>query len=118
MKTITAISIFILLAFTKSFAQSMSCQELFTIVTTEYDRKDQRHCVLSDMLVKVTRYEIEDMGFVVAYIKSGDYDFSGSPYIFCDISTYTWSQFNTAAIYDGWGNAFHKYIFNQTCNCY
>lgn len=101
-----------------SYSQSISCQELFSTVTSNYDTKDTASCYNSSMLAKVIYYEYENMGFVVAYIKSGDYDFSGKPYIFCGISSYTWSSFKTNGMTGSWGESFHEYIMDQTCNCY
>ncbi|SDS49856.1 hypothetical protein SAMN04515667_2311 [Formosa sp. Hel1_31_208] len=99
-------------------AQSISCQELFETVT-EYYSNDSVTCLGSTMLVKVEYYKIEGNGFVVAYIKSNAYDFNGSPYIFCGISQQRWSAFKTNGMYGGsWGESFHEYIRDYTCNCY
>ena len=70
------------------------------------------------MLAEVEYYELQNMGFVVAYIKSSDYDFTGKPYIFCGISSYTWSSFKTSGMMGSWGESFHEYIMDHTCDCY
>lgn len=74
---------------------------------------------MSTMLAKVEYYRLDDMGFVVAFIKSNDYDIYGKPYIFCGISLDRWDAFVNGAIYGGsWGESFHQYIRDYTCNCY
>jgi hypothetical protein len=78
--------LFILLFLVNSkeiIAQSMSCQELFDTVTQHYDSRDIVPIVGSSMLVKAIHYTLQGNGFVVAYLKSNDYDYQGRPYIFC-----------------------------------
>lgn len=99
-------------------AQDISCQELFEIVTTDYDSKSTTMAYGSSMLAKVEYYKLEGTGFVVAYIKDNSYDYSGTPYIFCGISSQRWNNFTTEGIYSSYGKAFHKYIMDYTCNCY
>ncbi len=99
-------------------AQSISCQELYDFIVEEYDSKDQVTCYGSSMLTKVTRYTYDGNGFVVAFIKQNDYDFRGSPYIFCGVSSWTWSSFKISGMGDSWGEAFHEYIFGHKCACY
>lgn len=50
-------------------AQTISCQELFETVTENYDTKDNINCFGSTALVKITYYRLENIGFVVAYLK-------------------------------------------------
>ncbi|WP_186990409.1 hypothetical protein [Constantimarinum furrinae] len=99
-------------------AQKISCQELFRIVTENYDSKNTATCYGSSMLVKANYYRLEGMGFVVAYIKSSDYDFKGKPYIFCGISTQRWNTFKNNGMLGSWGESFHEYIRDFTCDCY
>jgi len=98
-------------------AQSVSCQELFEIVTENYDNRDFVTPIGSSMLAKVTHYTVEGNGFVVAYIKSNQYDFTGKPYIFCGISSQRWSSFKSEGMFGSWGESFHEYIRDYTCNC-
>ncbi len=73
----------------------------------------------SSWLVKVEYYQVDyDGGLVIAYIKKNDYDFKGKPYIFCGISSQRWSAFKTEGLYGSYGEAFHKYIMDYTCDCY
>lgn len=95
----------------------MRCQELFNAVTKKYESKDYVTCYNSSMLAKVEYYRLENMGFVVAYIKQNDYDIYGKPYIFCGISRERWNYFKSYGMYNSWGKAFHKYIIDYTCNC-
>ena len=114
-KTIT---ILLLIGVFSGKAQSVSCQELFEVVTSDYDNSDQTSCFGSTMLAKAEYYEYNNVGFVVGYIKSNDFDFDGSPYIFCGISSYTWSSFKSDGMTGSWGKSFHKYIMDSKCNCY
>ena len=116
MKKIIIVLAVLLFGCIDSYSQSMSCQEVFDIVTSKYDRKESTTCFGSTMLVKVDYYTLDNNGFVVAYIKSNDYDFSGKPYIFCGISSMTWINFKVYGM-NGWGEAFHKYIMDYKCNC-
>lgn len=99
-------------------AQQYSCQELFQEITSNYDTKSETPCYGSSMLVKAVYYTYGGQGFVVGYLKSSDYDMSGRPYIFCGISTYTWSRFKAEGMTDSWGESFHKYIMNERCDCF
>lgn len=96
----------------------MSCEEVYSTVINNYDYKDAASCYGSSMLAKVEYYRLDNMGFVVGYIKRSDYDFSGQPYIFCGISSYQWSRFKASGMTGSWGESFHEYIMDYTCNCY
>jgi hypothetical protein len=98
-------------------AQNYTCSELAEYVSSEYETRDQVTCFNSSMLVKAEYFRLDDVGFVIAYIKSGDYDFYGSPYIFCGISNYTWSSFKSGGMMGSWGKSFHQYIMDNKCNC-
>ena len=103
----------------KTYSQSISCNELYDIVINNYDDKQSVSCIGSNMLVRVDYYTLNDNSFVVAYIKSFEYDFRGKPYIFCGLSSITWSYFKLEAVYGGsWGQSFNKYIMDYNCNCY
>ena len=109
---------FFIFVFTELNGQSISCQELFNVVTSDYDYSDETSCYGSSMLARVGYYEYNNMGFVVAYIKDSEYDFSGDPYIFCGISSYTWNSFKSSGMTGSWGESFHEYIMDNKCNCY
>lgn len=98
--------------------QTMSCQKIFNFVTQNYDSKDSVNCYTSSMLTKALYYEVDNMGFVVAYIKSNDFDVYGKPYIFCGISRMRWINFKSEGMYGSWGKSFHAYIRDYTCDCY
>lgn len=109
--------ILLLLYSSEMIAQSMSCQELFDTVTKYYDNSDVVSTVGSTMLTKANFYNVQGTGFVVAYLKSNDYDLQGRPYIFCGISTQDWINFKNEGRSGSWGESFHKYIRENTCNC-
>ena len=119
MRNIVVLVFILFFGYSKSYSQSISCQELFETVVNNYYDKQSVNCYGSTMLVKVEYYTLRNNGFVVAYIKSNDYDFRGKPYIFCGVSSMTWIYFKSEAMVEGsWGKSFNKYIMDHTCNCY
>lgn len=115
---ILLVGILIFVNHLEAYSQSISCKELYSTVVTNSDYQDSTNCFGSSMLAKTEYYEYQNMGFVVAYIKSNDYDLSGKPYIFCGISSLTWSRFKTNGMTGSWGESFHEYIMDYTCKCY
>jgi len=113
----TLLIIFFLFFGRLSSAQEISCQKLYETITSQYDSESSVSCIGSSLLAKATYYTLDDMGFVIAYIKENEYDINGKPYIFCGISSQRWSYFKSDGIYS-WGKSFHKYIRDYTCNCY
>lgn len=115
MRKIIFVLSFVLLSAMNSYSQKMGCQEMFEIVTTQYDSKETANCYGSSMLVKVDFYKVGNNNYAVAYIKNNEYDFKGKPYLFCGIPSMNWSYFkyNTKS----WGESFNKYIKEYTCNC-
>ena len=99
-------------------AQSISCEEATQYIIKNLPRLESQICFSSSMLTKVEYYKLnsEETGYVVAYIKQNDNDIFGKPYLFCGISLQRWQDFKFAGIIS-WGEAFHKYIINYTCNC-
>lgn len=98
-------------------AQNMSCQEAMEIVSKNYDYRDNVVPIGSTMLAKATYYTVDGAGYVVAYMKSNQYDLQGRPYIFCGISSQQWAKFKSAGTYGSWGESFQNHIMNYTCNC-
>lgn len=97
--------------------QKPSCNDLVTYAKNNYDSKDSPTIITSSMLAKVEGYKINGSYFVIAYIKQNDYDFYGTPYIYCGISDERWSAFKNGGLYGSWGKSFHKYIMDYTCDC-
>jgi hypothetical protein len=100
-----------------TFSQEVSCNALMDYVEKNDSYPQTVNCFNSSLLVKVKRYEVGGATVVVAYIKKNEYDFRGKPYIFCGISSYTWTKFTSDGTYNSWGKAFHKYIMDNKCNC-
>jgi hypothetical protein len=103
--------------FGKTTNAQVSCNELINSVQ-QYQYKDNVSCFNSSMLTKAYYYVIDDIGFVIAYIKQNDSDIFGKPYIFCNISEKRWNTFKSEGMYNSWGQAFHDYIYDYKCNCY
>lgn len=98
-------------------AQDSSCNDLVRYAKSEDSYPDTVRPITSSMLAKVEYYEVNGGGLVIAYIKKNDYDFTGSPYIFCGISSQRWAKFKSEGMYGSWGESFHAYIREYTCNC-
>ena len=98
-------------------AQSVSCEDLADFIIKNQDRKDTVTPITSSMLAKATWYEYDGKGFVIAFLKSSDYDFKGRPYIFCGIEWIRWFNFKYEGLKSSYGKAFHEYIIDYTCNC-
>lgn len=98
-------------------AQTSSCSDLVRYAKSEDSYPDTVRPITSSMLAKVEYYEVDGGGLVLAYIKKNEYDFTGSPYIFCGISSQRWSKFKSEGMYGSWGESFHAYIREYTCNC-
>ncbi|SCY36646.1 hypothetical protein SAMN05192588_2508 [Nonlabens sp. Hel1_33_55] len=98
-------------------SQKPYCSELINYAKKNYDSRDSPTVLMSSMLAKVERYKIDGASVVIAYIKKNDFDFNGTPYIFCDISDERWRAFKNEAIYGSWGESFHKYIRDYLCDC-
>jgi len=98
-------------------SQDVSCDDLYNYVIDHSSYPSTINCFNSSWLIKVQNYDLDGKVFVVAYIKKNEYDLSGKRYIFCDVSSYAWSNFQSEGTYGSWGDAFHKYIMDYNCNC-
>ncbi|MCG2760601.1 MAG: hypothetical protein L6407_05265 [Candidatus Delongbacteria bacterium] len=98
-------------------SQSTSCSDLVSYAKSEDPYPDRVSPYGSTMIAKAEFYQVEGGGLVIAYLKSNEYDYSGKPYIFCGISRERWAKFKSVGMYDGWGEAFHQYIMDHTCDC-
>ncbi|WP_350289825.1 hypothetical protein [uncultured Croceitalea sp.] len=122
MKSIILHSLIIFLTIQKVNAQEVSCDELQKFIEQKAYQKNSLHSYIlnSSWLYKVTAYDYDFKIYVVAEIKESEYSYSTRTYIFCGIPSQNWSNF----VYGGYGDSdsygerFHKYILNYTCNCY
>jgi len=101
----------------ETLSQTISCQELYETVTKNNRPTSSATCMGSTMLAKAEYYTYQGTGYVVAYIKKNQYDFKGTPYIFCGVSSYRWSSFRSKGMTGSWGTAFHEHIMDNKCNC-
>jgi hypothetical protein len=99
------------------FSQSVSCQSLQEEIEEAAELESTATCVGSSALVKAEYYTLDGDGFVIVYLKSNQYDFSGRPYVFCNISSARWSKFVSEGRNGSWGKAFNTYIRDYLCNC-
>ena len=89
-------------------AQTPTCSELYSYVKKEGGYPSTQSCYGSSFLVKAERYVVNGTGVAIIWMKANEYDFSGTPYMYCGISSYTWSSFTSAGMTGSWGKAFHK----------
>lgn len=107
----------ILLLPVAGYTQSASCSDLVSYAKSEDSYPDRVLPMGSSMLAKVEYYRVNGGGLVIAYIKKNDYDYTGTPYIFCGISSQRWAKFKSEGMFGSWGESFHAYIREYTCNC-
>lgn len=97
--------------------QAQTCNELVQYAKSEDSYPDRITPINSSMLAKAEYYQVNGGGLVIAYLKSNDYDYTGRPYIFCGISSQRWAKFKSEGMFGSWGESFHAYIRDYTCNC-
>lgn len=102
-------------------AQNVSCSELYSFII-ENGRKEStlpNYILNSSWLYKVTAYSYNYKIYVIAEIKENEYSYKTSSYIFCGIPSMNWTYFQMGAYGDSnsYGERFHKYIRDYTCNC-
>lgn len=112
-----SIVLFLSLSYFTSNGQGISCQDLYEIVTEEGYNYGSTSCYGSTAIAKAEYYTLEGTGFVIAYLKSNSYDYSGKPYIFCGVSSQRWSAFKSSGSSGSWGEAYNEYIREMSCNC-
>jgi hypothetical protein len=102
---------------TAGFAQTTSCSDLIYALEREAGYGDTFNAIGSSAIAKAVRYTFEGQGSVIIYFKRNDFDFNGTPYVFCDISSTRWSYFKSAGNTGSWGKAYNDYIKEYECNC-
>ena len=99
-------------------AQTVSCNDLVRYAKSKVNNPFTVNTVGSSLLAKVEYYPVDyNSGLLIAYIKQNDYDYVGMPYIYCGINSRRWNEFKFEGIVKSWGEAFHKYIKDYTCDC-
>src|SRR5690606_23216627 len=114
--------LFILLSiYSKSFAQSVTCDVLLAFIKQEgfYSSSISSYTLNSSWLYKVTAYTYDYKTYVVAEIKTNEYSYNTTTYVFCGIPTRNWSNFQHGSYgdSDSYGERFHKYIIDYQCDC-
>lgn len=104
-----------------TIAQPVSCQDLLEFVVENGYKKASipSYILNSSWLFKVTAYSYDNKTFVVAEIKRNEYSMQTDTYIFCGIPNYNWQNFQMGSYNDSksYGERFHKYIMDYTCDC-
>jgi hypothetical protein len=97
-------------------AEDIDCDDLMSYIKNKGSYRTTVSTYGSSMLVSATLYSYDGDYYVIAKIKSGDYDFYGKEYIFCGVPYSNWVNF----YYNGnssYGKAFHAYIMDYKCDC-
>lgn len=104
-----------------SFSQEVSCEDLLDYIKSKgsYVSSVSNLVMQSSWLFEVTAYSYNGNYFVVAKIKENEYSYTTKSYIFCGIPYRNWSSFKFGGYGDSnsYGERFHKYIMDYTCNC-
>ena len=96
-------------------AQDIDCDDLMSHIKNKGSYRTTVNTYGSSMLVSATLYSYDGDYFVIAKIKSGDYDFYGKEYIFCGVPYSNWLNFYSNS--SSYGKAFHAYIMDYKCDC-
>jgi hypothetical protein len=102
--------------------QQMSCDDLIDILESEGYNEGTVNTSLvnSSWLKSANAYEYDGRLFVIAEIKSNEFNWSAKEYVFCDVPERNWNSFKNGYLNIGStpGERFHEYIFEYKCNCY
>lgn len=103
-----------------TYSQSITCNELYNFISENGYKKAtiNSYTMNSSWLQKVMAYSYEYKIYVVAEIKREN-SYSTSTYIFCNIPSQNWTNFQYGSFgdSDSYGERFHKYIYDYKCNC-
>lgn len=113
----TFLLILIFLVCLKSYSQTITCKEILFDIRNNGELVNRINCQGSSMLVKVEYYTLKGTGFVVAYFKENNNDYTGQPYVFCGISDILWRRFKSEGSFNSYGKSFNSYIRSFKCNC-
>jgi hypothetical protein len=122
MRNVFLICILNIIITTSVFSQDVTCDELTSYVKTEGYRKGSVYSYQlyeSSWLKSVECYQYDNVLFVIAEIKKDQYSYTTNKYIFCGIPKANWDSFYWGYNDSGktYGERFHKYIIDYTCNC-
>jgi hypothetical protein len=112
----TLYCIILLICITSAKAQDVDCDELVGYIKSKGDYSRTVSTYGSSMLVSATLYTYDGDYYVIAKIKSGEYDFYGKEYIFCGVPYSNWLNFYSSGSMS-YGKAFHNYIMDYKCDC-
>ena len=103
---------------TLSFAQTVNCNTLMNYVKTNgsYFSSLSSFTLQSSWLNEVKAYKVEGNIAVIASIKK-EGSYYAKEYVFCGVSQSDWNNFNSSWGNGTYGERFHKYIFDNLCNC-
>lgn len=117
-----ALLFLVLFASISLMSQNVTCTDLkeFTKENGYYKSSISSYTLDSEWLYKVTAYTYKYKTYVIAEIKTNEYSYTTTEYVFCNVPNQNWSNFNYGSYNDtnSYGKRFHKYIMRYKCNCY
>ena len=100
-----------------AYSHQISCEEAYHIIISQGEDIGSVTPPYSEWLKKVTAYRIDGEIYVEAIVKRDEYGMKTDAYIFCRIPKYNWDMFRLYDSNPSYGEKFHKYIDEYTCNC-
>jgi len=107
---------------TNGLQEIPSCSDLMKYVRQKgnnFQSLSRLDLLNSSWLREVHAYKIDNTIVVIAKIYQDDLLNSEKDYVFCGISQTNWNKFYDRFVDTGlsFGEKFHKYIYNNKCNC-
>jgi hypothetical protein len=93
----------------------LSCRDLISTVIRKSLITDEAIVNRSSFILGGTLYNVDGINFVVMKIKTNEGYYR--EYIFCDVQYNWWLAFKEEGGVYSWGEAYHKYIEPNKCNC-
>lgn len=103
--------------YNSTYSQQISCEEAYHIIVNQGEIIGSVAPPYSEWLKKVTAYKIDGELYVEAIVKRDEYGTITDAYIYCGIPKYNWDMFRLYDSNPSYGEKFHKYIYDYTCNC-
>lgn len=116
------LSLFISLFSSLILSQNVNCDVYLATIEKEGEvigAKDEMYFAFakSDWLKSVVAYKIQQKIYVIADFKSDKFDLLSKKNIFCEIQLDNWNSYINPFVSGSEGEKFHKYIFENKCNC-
>jgi hypothetical protein len=98
-------------------SKKISCYSLMNFIIEKGSSSNYIEINSSSMLSGVRYYYYNGEGYVIIWVKNNTYDSDYKPYIYCGISKERWNYFTSYGEKSSWGESFHYYIKDYSCDC-